>query len=389
MRSAARRPVVRQAAGALLLLSVGIVVGTYVPARGSAAPAETADARPRAADTAAASPAHPAPVASAPAPAAPEASVPPAPGYEPFLAGSPAPGFGGEYAVLRGAQTAGDPVPQASPPPPPTIPSAPTSPVQADTTAAGPAARTAPPAPAARTAPPAPAAPEPFRPSPARGIPRGVALRYPLLAIARPGGRVAFHDLGVASGPTPAGIEGEWAVIGRCDRTVRLDFALPSRRAGELRAIGRADAAGGWSVEPVVARQACAPAAERYQRPHPPTEEERVAFGPAGAGAGFVPGDLAQVGEARGSVLLVFRRAGAGSAVVAAARGPGGPVLLWSHAAAPGDGDLSLVGVYRTGAGAEVWIIIGHPGAPRALLGASSPDGRTWSSLAPIPLRDP
>ena len=101
------------------------------------------------------------------------------------------------------------------------------------------------------------------------------------------------------------------------------------------------------------------------------------------------PANVPSTAEARASVLLVFRRAGARSTVVAAARGPGGPVILWSHGAAPGDGDLLLVGVYRTEAGAEAWITVGDPGAPRAFLAASSPDGRTWSSAGPFPLRDP
>ena len=85
----------------------------------------------------------------------------------------------------------------------------------------------------------------------------------------------------------------------------------------------------------------------------------------------------------------VFRRPGDGSAVVAAARGPGGAEVLWTHTAAADDGDLTLLGVYRTGAGAEAWITIGDARSPRALLVASSPDGRAWTAAGPVPLRDP
>ena len=309
--------------------------------------------------------------------------MPPAPGYESFLAGSPAPAFGGEYAVLRGAETAGETVPRATPPPA-AIPAAPALPVESERAAAARHGDTA-----AAASSTARSAPERFRPSPAQGIPRGIALGNPLLAMARPGGRVAFHDLGVRGGPTPAGIEGEWAVIGRCDTPLRVEFALPARRAGELRAIGRADESAGWSVEPVVARQACAAAAERYRRPQAATESERAAFAAAAAGAGFAPTDLLQAADAHGSKLLVFRRPGGESAVVAAARGPAGAVVLWTHASAAGDGDLTLLGVYRTGAGAEAWITIGDARSPRALLVVSSPDGRSWTAAGPVPLRDP
>lgn len=374
MNAFAQHPSVRRTAAALLLVSVGVIVGSYAPARGSSRATAPGTLR---------QPVTPRPrQAAPPAPAQPrgpaadlDPGLPPAPGYESVLAGSPRPEFGGEYAVLRGAETAGQPAPQAAAPPVATIPSAPSVPVSGGD----------PPDRELTADPSARPAPEPFRPSPAQGIPRGIALSYPLLAVARPGGRVALHDMGLRGGPTPAAIEGEWAVIGRCGDPLRLEFALPTRRAGELRAIGRAESAAGWTVEPVVARQACAPAAERYARSHPASTEERGAFGAAGAEAGFAPGDLAQVAQSGATALLVFRGSG-GGAVIAAARGPAGPVVVWSYVTA--DGDPSLLGVYRTGAGTQAWILLGGPGSPRALLTASTRDGRSWSADGPFSLQD-
>ncbi|HEX6037793.1 hypothetical protein [Longimicrobium sp.] len=198
---------------------------------------------------------------------------------------------------------------------------------------------------------------------------------------------MAFHDLGIHGTPTPASIEGEWAVIGRCERIVRIDFALPSRRIGELRGIGRSAAAGGGNVEAVVARQACAAATERYAPARAASETDRVRMGGAGEALGFDAADLVQWVEVRGAALLVFRRPGRGSALVAAAGS--GPGVLWSYRVEPADGDLFLLGVYRMGAGAEAWLTLGAPSSPDALLVASSPDGRTWDTSGPAPFREP
>lgn len=379
MRLSADHPVVRRAAIATLLLSVGITIGSYVRP-GRAAPSEQSPVRSARAVQPRPEQRQDSPVASArEAPGA----VPAAPGFQPFLVSTPRPEFGGAYAVLRGAETAGERAaqPQPTAPPPVAVPPAPEVPVAAATVP--PATDTA----GQQPAPPAEAGPERFRPSPAQGIPRGIALRHPLLALARPGGRVAFHDLGLHGTPTPAGIEGEWAVIGRCERTMRIDFALPSRRAGELRGIGRSSGGGGWNVEPVVARQACAAATERYAPARVASESDRLRFSRAGEALGFDPADLAQWVEVRGTALLVFRRPGRGSALVAAAGSA--PAVLWSHRVEAADGDLILLGVYRMGAGAEAWFTLGVPSSPDALLVASSPDGRTWDTSGPAPFREP
>jgi hypothetical protein len=363
---------VRQGAGGVLLLSVGVVIGTYArrstPARHEAAvPAVAANVVP------AVTPRSPGRRAESesPAPSQDEA-IPPATGFDSALVATPAPAFGGGYTVLRGAETAWADVPPASPPPPP-VPAAPAVVMAPDS--AGPAA--------ARVE-----EPEPFRPFPARGIPTGLAMRYPLLALARAGGRVAFHDLGMRGGVMPAGIEGEWAVLGLCETAMRIEFALPSRAAGELRAIGRASAGGAWSMEPVVARQACAAASTRYTRPHTPTESERASAAVAAKGAGMGIEDLVQVAAAGGTSLLVFRRTGLGAAVIANRPGAD-PTTVWTQRDFDTDGGPWLIGVYRIGSGATAWLAFGERSAPTTLLIASSPDLRTWSAAGPSSLRQP
>lgn len=381
MKVRTARPAVRRAAATTLLVSIGITIGSYVrPGGPHAARAEAPGAAPRedmrrgserTADSAGMPP------ASAPE-AMPDVSA---------MRGMARPEFGGTYAVLRGAETAGD------------APSAPE-------TAGGVAMSAIPPARATGVDEPdhppsltaEPDAPPPgadaspsavgFRPAPAQGIPRGVALRHPLLALARGGGRVAFHDLGLRGAPTPAGIEGEWAVIGRCDRAVRIDFALPVSRTGELRGIGRTESSPGWSVEPVVARQACSAAGERFTRPRVPTDPERERYWSIGEAFGYGSGDLVQLLEVRGAALLVFRRRDLGAVLVAASPGAA-PATTWSYRLEAADGDLSLVGVYRMGAGVEAWMALGNPGAPDALLITSSPDGRNWETPTRAMLREP
>jgi hypothetical protein len=377
----ADHPMVRRTATATLLLSLGITIGSYARPRGAAPPDQPSGKPARAVQPAPAR-RQDSTVANQVAPGA----MPSAPGFQPFLVAAPRPDFGGAYAVLRGAETSGEHVPQPQPFSPPPLPAVPPAPETAVATAtsspAGP--DTAGP----RSASSAETGPERFRPSPAQGIPRGIALRHPLLALARPGGRVAFHDLGLRGTPTPAGIEGEWAVIGRCERTMRIDFALPSRRAGELRGIGRSMGSGGGNVEAVVPRQACAAATDRFSPARVASESDRARLGGAGEALGFDPADLAQWLEVRGTTLLVFRRPGRGSVLVAAAAG-NAPAVLWIYRVEAADGDPSLLGVYRTGAGGEAWLTLGGPSSPDALLVASSPDGRTWETSGPAPFREP
>lgn len=194
-----------------------------------------------------------------------------------------------------------------------------------------------------------------------------------------------LHGLPAAGGPLAAAIEGDWALIGRCTERVRIDFALPAVAAGAMRGIGRAEREPEWRAEPLVPAHVCAAASGAYQRPRPPTDAERATFGSAGAGEGFVPADLRELIPIRRGALLLFQSEGR-AGLVAAGGGPAGPSLLWSQA---GNGGRPwLLGVYRSGTAMQAWVLLGERAAPRAILVASSIDGRHWTTTGPIPLRD-
>lgn len=377
---------IRAGAVATLLLSAGILTGTYLAPSAPAVPLVPAAGPPQAGG--------PSPAPGPSAPGSPLAAtptqphVPAAPGFEPFDAEVPRPEFGGQYAVLRGASTVsgdGGPPPSAAlgeaPPaassfPAQSLPAAPSEPVTGDP-------------PRSEPAPGDPGERLPrSRPGPAQGMPRGIALQQPLLAIVRTGGRTVFHDLSTGRGPTPAGLEGEWSVIGRCEWSARVDLGMPARQVGDLRGVGRTDPGSAWSGEPVVPRQACAAAGERFTRPRAASDADRDGYAQAGGPLGFTAGDLAQVAEVRGGVVLVFGGT-TGSAVVAGVRSARGAEVHWTYTAQPGDGDLTLVGVYRTGTEVQAWVLLGPRGSPGALMIVSSSDLRTWSPRGPFPLNQP
>ena len=382
MNAVLRAPWIRAGAAATLLLSSGVLIGSYL----GTGPRGRADVPERAIVPAAAArrsvepnaPSGPPP--NVPTPELPEPRIPSAPGFEPFEAGAPRPEFGGQYAVLRGANTVdGAPLPpaaavRATPPgPAPRVP-AQTSSDSVQSQLAVPD--------------PAPAVPPRFRPAPAQGIPRGLALRQPLLAIVRPSGRTVFHDLGAGGGPTPAGLEGDWSVINHCEWHARVDLAMPPREIGDLRAVGRVEGTARWSGEPVVPSQACASAGERFTGAAEATGAQREMYGAAGASLGFAASELRQVADLRGAALLVFVGP-AGSALVVADRTGAGPKVLWTYAVDPGDGDLSLVGVYRTGADVQAWLVLGPRSSPRAVVVLSSSNLRSWSRRGPFLLNQP
>lgn len=357
---------------AVVLLSAGIVIGTTFRSR---APRPTGIERPDSAlpgrrplvkpeSASATEDREPTPVV--------RPAIPSAPGFEPFETGEPAPAFGGEYAVLRGAEGVGAPPRPASP-----------DGVAFEAARAEPAGGTPEDGGEVETTLSARS-----RPSPAQGIPRGIAMRIPLLGISRPGGRVVFHDLGGHDGPAPSGIEGEWAVLGRCERIVRVEFGLPAHSFGELRAIGRSGG-DGWGVEPVVPRQACEAASERFVRPHAATAAERAALAGIAAGEpGAAALDMAEVMRIGPAILVVFRNASGAATVVAATSGGGGYSVRWSKVVEPGDGGLWLLGVYRMGSGAVAWLSSGPRDAPRMMYAVTSTDLGSWTLLHSAPLRE-
>lgn len=379
-------PRLRLTAGGVLLLSAGIILGSFTP-RGTRA--EGRPAAPRGARGT------PGAATSAVTPAAAPAAAPAQtgeldPGRDsaastPELALGPPPAFGGRYAVLRGATTAG-PVGGAAGRT--EFPRAPESPVDGDA-ASSPAEG---PEPAALpAAAPAPASPgvrperrEAFRPAPADAIPRGVAADYPLLALFEGGGRVVFHDLGEHPGVVPTSVEGTWAEVGHCGRTVRADLSLPTEARGELRAIGRGSAADAGHAALVVARQGCDLASSRFALPQRPDADDRRQF--AGMEpAGFTAGDLAQVVRS-GPVRLALYRSAAGQAAVAVEVTRLRAAPLWSFVLTPADGDLSAIGVSRRGSSTRVWLLVRTGTRAAALVAAAGPDGAAWPAGSRIEL---
>lgn len=368
---------VRQVSLAALLLSTGVILGTVVPrARGAVAPVHPAS-RPQSPQPSTATGAARGSTA-VPIPAELSISAPP---------DADAPTFGGSYAVLSGASTEGagplgptdGAVPRGAAQPPPTVNSAvfPGIPPRAAEDSS-----TITPADTGGAQPSR--APAGFRPSPAQGIPRGIAADYPLLAVIEGGGRLLFYDLGVRPGAVPTSIEGVWAMLGDCGRTLQADFSASTEQAGELRAIGRGAGGSPGSTGVVTARQGCEAAASRYTRSGTPSEAvraEMASFAPDG----FDATNLVQVAQTRGVALLVFRSA-AGSAAVIATRDLGGFRGAWSKRMSPADGDLSGIGVFRRGGTTHVWLTVQRSGRPYALLTVTSPDGNAWSAAGPVTL---
>jgi hypothetical protein len=378
-------------AAAIIVLSAGVWLGTWAstPSSGEAQRRAGKPATDIAPSAKAASPAPDSvrpPIAANAAGGMPVQEVPPAPGYESLVAG-PRPDFGGEYRVLRNAELSGDA--PASEVPAQRLPSAPSVLVTAmgtpDSVAPGDSAsRRLEEEP--RRASPIPNEDRRFRPAPAQGIPRGIALRTPLLALVGAGGRVAFHDLGMRSGVEPAGLEGEWAEIGRCGTGMRLEFAMPSRASGDLRAVGRGTPGPRLAV-PVVPRQACGVAGERFARPREPGSGEVVRYGLAASAEGFAAEDLREVLPVRGGLLLVFRNGARGSSSLLLGSAPGSGTL-WAARTEPGEGELMVIGVYRGEPATEhVWIVAAANGVVQRLYTLSIDPSGGWKGAGPIPLQ--
>lgn len=377
---------VQHAALAVLMVSVGVLIGARgtndAPSPDPAAGVDTVATAAAAGPVAAVAPSEPAP---------PQLQIPPAPGFESVLAAGggvdTAANFAGSYAILRGASTVDRGAERL-------VESAPPSGTSASEPAGAGVAPAVAPAATGAAEPDrgtqerrdsGPAVPEStrFRPSPAQGLPRGIALRHPMFAIIRPGGRAVMYDLGMGGGPTPSGLEGEWAVIGDCARRVRVEFATRARRVGEMQGVGRVEGNPGWSGEPVVATQACAAASDLLVRPRSPSPAERGRVELLVRDAGFAGSDLQEIAGSHGFEVLVFRQDGRRrSLIVVAGRNGGAPAVTKEI-----DGGVRLVGVYRSGSGATAWFAVGDRQSPEALVVASSGDLRSWHVPGPTPLQ--
>lgn len=185
---------------------------------------------------------------------------------------------------------------------------------------------------------------EPVRAHAARRSPAaltGPATGLPLLAVRRGSGRIVFHEID-AGGTAGAGLEGEWAIAGRCGERLRLDLAQPARGAGAPRGVGAdLSSSGGWRMAVAVPPRECA--AGRILLPRRPTAADRERFAP------FSSDELQQVVATERAAWLVFAGQGQSRSTVLLRRG-GAWREAWSRDA---DGVQEISAVLRRGDGWE------------------------------------
>ncbi len=196
---------------------------------------------------------------------------------------------------------------------------------------------------------------EPVRARAARRPPAALirpATGPPLLAVRRESGRIVFHEI-EPGGTVGAGLEGEWAVAGRCGERLRLDLAQPARGAGAPRGVGAdLSSTGGWQTAVAVAPQECA--AGHILLPRGATGADRERF------AGFSTDELHQVVATGSAAWLVFAGNGRSRSVVVL-RQDGAWHEAWSRET---DGVQEISGVVRGGDGWEGFFVTLRGGRP-------------------------
>ena len=166
-----------------------------------------------------------------------------------------------------------------------------------------------------------------------------------------------------------AGLEGEWAVAGRCGERLRLDLAQPARGAGAPRGVGAdLSSSGGWQTAIAVPPLECA--AGRILLPRRPAGADRERF------AGFSTDELQQVVATENAAWLVFSGHGQSRSVVVLRR-DGGWYEAWSRET---NGVQDISGVVRGGDGWEGLFVTLRGGRPetfqrvRVIAGGVHPD---------------
>lgn len=138
-----------------------------------------------------------------------------------------------------------------------------------------------------------------------------------------------------------AGLEGEWAVAGRCGERLRLDLAQPARGAGAPLGVGAdLSSSGEWRTAVAVPPRECA---GRILLPRRPAGADRERF------ARFSANELQQVVATRDAAWLVFTGHGRSRSVVVLRR-DGAWYEAWSRET---DGVQEISGVLRSGDGWE------------------------------------
>ncbi|HEX8361900.1 MAG TPA: hypothetical protein VF613_17405 [Longimicrobium sp.] len=177
------------------------------------------------------------------------------------------------------------------------------------------------------------------RRGPAARRPPDRATGVPLLAVRRGSGRIVFHAIEQA-GAAGDGLEGEWAVAGRCGERLRLDLAQPARGAGAPRGVGaELSSSGSWQAAVAVPVKECTTG--RVLVPRRPTRFDRERF------AGFATDDLQQVVATESVAWLVFTAPGRCRAVVVVRR-DGAWQEAWSRES---EGVQEISAVLRGGEG--------------------------------------
>ena len=112
-------------------------------------------------------------------------------------------------------------------------------------------------------------------PSPAQELGREAALRRPLIAVWRGGGRLSFYSAWEAEG-TRASLVGEWSAVGACQPPVRVAYEQVVAGLGAVRGSGSAEEPPAWTIALVVPRQHCAAASPGWRSSRPPTADEET-----------------------------------------------------------------------------------------------------------------
>jgi hypothetical protein len=110
-------------------------------------------------------------------------------------------------------------------------------------------------------------------PGPAQELGREAALRRPLIAVGREGGRLSFYSAWEAEG-TRASLVGEWGAVNACRPTVRVAYEQVVAGLGAVRGSGSAGEPPAWTIALVVPRQHCAAASARWRGSRSPAADE-------------------------------------------------------------------------------------------------------------------
>jgi hypothetical protein len=186
--------------------------------------------------------------------------------------------------------------------------------------------------------------------------------------VRRGSGRIVFHEF-EPGGTAGHGLEGEWAVAGRCGERLRLDLAQPVRGAGAPLGVGAdLSSSGEWQTAVAVPPRECA--AGRILLPRRPAGADRDRF------AGFSTNELRQVVTTESAAWLVFAGQGRSRSVVVLRR-DGAWYEAWSRET---DGVQEISGVVRSGDGWEGLFVTLRGGRPdtlqrvRVIAGDAHPD---------------